>query len=221
MKVIVLKCPQCGAHLESNRTLCEHCGTTVKLSDDRQHFIGTGIACPNCNTSNHVGDKHCGSCGEKLIAVCPVPNCLEENNVWRKFCRKCGKNIIGFHIEMLEAAQVTFKEEMQHHADEIDKIQKLLPNSKGRETAIKMVIWVIGAIIALAFWGGGKDGWIGAVITLIITGLIAGCYHSSEDYNLINSLELHKEDLERIKENYEINEMKLERIKSGPNKSTA
>lgn len=221
MKVIALKCPQCGAHLESNRTLCEHCGTTVRLSEDRQHFIGTGIACPNCNANNQIGDKHCGSCGENLIAVCPVPNCLAENNIWRKFCKKCGRNIVGFHIEMLEDAQAKFKEKMQHHLDEIDRIQKELPGSKGREIGIKLFIWIIGGLISLAFLGGGKDGWIGTVITLIITGLIAGCYHSSEDHNLLNSLALHKEDLERLQESYEINEMKIERIKSSANKSTA
>jgi hypothetical protein len=220
MKVIVLKCPQCGAQIESSRTHCEHCGTTVKLDEDKQNFVGTGIACPQCNANNQINDKHCGSCGENLIAICPVPNCHTENNVWRKFCRKCGRNIIGFHIEMLENAQAQFKEKIQHHSAEIDRIQKDLPGSKGRETGIKLFILIIGVLISVAFLSSNNN-WTGVVITLIITGIIAGCYHSSEDHNLLNSLALHKEDLERLQQSYEINEMKLTHIKSGENKTTA
>lgn len=221
MKIIALKCPQCGAHLESSRTLCEHCGTTVRLAEDKQKFIGTGIACPQCNANNQIDDKHCGSCGENLIAICPVPNCLAKNNIWRKFCKKCGRNIIGFHIEMLENAQAKFKEEIQHHAAEIDRIQKDLPASAGREKGIKIFIWIIGGLISLAFLANKDGGWVGTVITLIITGFIAGCYHSSEDHNLLNSLALHKEDLERLQENYEMNEMKLARIRSTAIKTPA
>jgi hypothetical protein len=212
MKVIVLKCPACGAHLESNRTHCEHCGTAVKLSDDKKHFIGTGVSCPHCGEGNHIGDKHCGSCGAKLISICPVPNCHEENNVWRKFCRKCGRDIIGYHVEMLEITQATFYEELQQHSREIDRIQKELSGSKGRETGVKVTIWIIGGLISLAFLSA-QNGWIGTVITLIITGLIAGCYHSSENENLLNSLVMHQEDIERIQEHYETNQLKLERIK--------
>jgi hypothetical protein len=212
MKVIALKCPECGAQLESSRTLCEHCGTTVRLAEDKQNFIGTGIACPQCNANNHIDDKHCGSCGENLMAVCPVPNCHTQNNIWRKFCKKCGRNIIGYHIEMLEDAQAKFNEEIQHHSAEIDRIQNDLPGSKGREKGIKIFIWIIGGLISLAFLSG-KNGWIGTVITLIITGLIAGSYHSSEAHNLLNSLVMHQEDIERIQECYETNQLKLERIK--------
>lgn len=212
MEIIVLKCPQCGAHLESNRTICEHCGSAVRLSDDKQQFIGTGVSCPNCGTNNNVGDKHCGSCGAKLIAICPVPNCHEENNIWRKFCKKCGKNIIGYHIELLETEQAKFSEELKYHTDEIDRIQSELDGSKGREIGVKLIILLVGIVISLAFLSG-KNGWIGALITMVIIGIIAGCYHSSEQSNLLNSLALHQEDKERIQESYESNHLKLERIK--------
>ncbi len=212
MKVIALKCPQCGAHLESNRTLCEHCGTTVRLSDDKQHFIETGVACPNCGAINHIGDKHCGSCGVKLVSICPVPNCHEENSVWRKFCRKCGRDIIGYHIEMLEEAQAKFHEELQYHSDEIERIQKELSGSR-RETGVKLFIWIIGGLISLVFLSV-ENGWIYTVITLIITGLIASCYHSSEDHNLRNSIAMHQGDLERIQQSLELNTSKLSQIRS-------
>ena len=212
MKVIVLQCPACGAHLDSNRTRCEHCGTTVKLSDDKQHFIGTGVSCPKCDATNHIDDKHCGSCSAKLISICPVPTCHEENNVWRKFCRKCGRDIIGYHVEMLEKAQAKYYEELQHHSSEIDRLQKEVSGCKGRTTGVKLLIWLIGGLISLAFLSE-KDGWIGTVITLIITGLIAVIYHSSEDDNLLNSLAMHQKDIERIQECYETNQLKLERIK--------
>lgn len=211
MKLIVLKCPACGAHLESNKTHCEHCGTTVKLSDDKQHFIGTGVSCPKCDAANHIGDKHCGSCGEKLISICPVPNCHEENSIWRKFCRKCGRDIVGHHLEMLEAAQAKFYEELQHHSSEIDRIQKVLSGSKVRESGVKLIIWIIGGLISLAFLSG-NNGWVGTVITLVITGFISWLYHSSEEDNLRNSLAMHQEDIERIQERHDTNQLKLERI---------
>jgi hypothetical protein len=218
MKAIVLNCPQCGAHLDSSRSLCEHCGTTVRLSDDKQHLIGTGISCPSCNTNNQFGDRHCGSCGEKLIVACPVPNCLEENNVWRKFCKKCGKEIIGFRVEMLEAAQAKYKEEMEKHLGEIERVLKELPKSKGRETSVKIFTWITGVIIALAFLLSGGKGWIGTILTLLIAWIISSNYHSTENYNLLCSLELHEEDVERLKQHYEANQAELAKIRLSPNK---
>lgn len=208
MKVVVLKCPQCGAQLESNRTLCEHCGTNVRLSDDKQQFVGLGIACPECGTTNQFGDKHCGGCGYSLISVCPIPSCHEENNVWRKFCRKCGRDIIGYHMKMFEDLQQSSREEMQHHQDAIDNIQQtLLPASKGRVLMARFIIGFAGALIAFAIGNS-----VGGVIALIITALVVYFYESSEIENLQSSLILHRNDLERLKENYQTSEAKLARI---------
>ena len=205
MKVSVLKCPQCGAPLEGNRTLCKHCGTTVRLSDDKQQFVGLGIACPECGATNQFDDKHCGGCGHALVSVCPDPSCHEDNNVWRKFCRKCGLDIIGYQTKIFEELQQSNIENMQHHQTAVDNIRHtLLPASKKRVLMAQFIIGFVGVAIAFAF-----GNWFGGIVVLIITALVVYLYESSEVENLQSSLRLHTDDLERLKEAYQASKEKL------------
>jgi len=97
---------------------------------------------------------------------------------------------------------------MQHHQDAIDNIQQtLLPASKGRVLMARFIIGFAGALIAFAIGNS-----VGGVIALIITALVVYFYESSEIENLQSSLILHRNDLERLKENYQTSEAKLARI---------
>jgi|GEM_PF-3028373 len=213
MKSIALKCPQCGANLKEKCNRCEFCGTSVKLSNDKQHFVSIGLSCPECDANNQIDDKHCGNCGCDLVANCPVPNCLEPNSVWKKFCKKCGCNIAETRIGLLEEANRKFEKDIEYHLSEMKRIEKRLPESKSRETLVKFFIGVVGAIIAFAFLSAGDGGWIGTFIVGLITlGIVAG-YKSSEEYNLLASMAVHQDDLERASDKREINSQKLELLK--------
>ena len=213
MKVFVLKCPQCGAQLEGNRTLCEHCGTSVRFSEEKQEFIGLGIACPKCRATNQHGDKHCGTCGEALIFLCPSPSCHEENNIWRKFCRKCGRDIVSFHISILEDFRRKANDEMQRHRMAIDNIKQTLPASEGRVLLVRSIIGVVGALVALALFG---VHWIWSLISAVIAALIVYFYESSEIDNFQSALALHANDLAQLQEKYEASEAELARLISSP-----
>jgi uncharacterized membrane protein len=212
MKSLSLKCPQCGANLQTNSNQCEFCGTNVKLSEDKQQFVGTGISCPKCSSENQIEDKHCGHCGSDLISVCPIPNCLEKNYVLRKFCKKCGCNLAETHFNLVQEEYNKYEKQIEYHQNEINKIEKRLPESKSRETIVKFFISVIGGIIALLFLSEGW--WVGTIITILITfGIIAG-YKSSEEYNLRASIAVHQDDLERMIRKNEINFSVLNRLNS-------
>lgn len=63
MVVEALNCPNCGAAVESDRSLCEFCKTRLKT-----------VGCPKCLGLMFVGSKFCGHCG--AIAA-PVEVSLE------------------------------------------------------------------------------------------------------------------------------------------------
>lgn len=52
MTVEALNCPNCGAGVESDRTLCQFCKTRLKT-----------MACPKCFGLMFVGSTFCGHCG--------------------------------------------------------------------------------------------------------------------------------------------------------------
>jgi len=138
---------------------------------------------------------------------------LEPNSVWKKFCKKCGCNIAETRIGLLEEANRKFEKDIEYHLSEMKRIEKRLPESKSRETLVKFFIGVVGAIIAFAFLSAGDGGWIGTFIVGLITlGIVAG-YKSSEEYNLLASMAVHQDDLERASDKREINSQKLELLK--------
>ncbi|MGI9056602.1 MAG: zf-TFIIB domain-containing protein [Pyrinomonadaceae bacterium] len=58
MKIESLNCPNCGAGVLSDKTVCEFCRSRLKT-----------MACASCLGLMFVGSKFCGHCGEKVIAV--------------------------------------------------------------------------------------------------------------------------------------------------------
>ena len=211
MKPFVLKCPQCGAQLEGNRTLCEHCGTSVRLSEDQQELVGIGVACPRCAATNQHGDNHCGKCGEPLTYLCPSPSCHQENSVWRKFCRKCGRDIVSFQISLIEDTRQKSVNEMQRHQTAIDTINQTLPASRGRVLLVRSITGAVGALVALGFIA--ESHWIVGIICALVTAFVVHFYDSSEIENLQAALALHTDDLARLQEKHQASEAARARIK--------
>ena len=58
MKIESLNCPNCGAGVSSDKTVCEFCRSRLKT-----------MACASCLGLMFVGSKFCGHCGEKVIAA--------------------------------------------------------------------------------------------------------------------------------------------------------
>ena len=56
MIVEALNCPNCGAGVSSDSTLCEFCKTRLKT-----------VACPSCFGLMFVGSQFCGHCGAKGV----------------------------------------------------------------------------------------------------------------------------------------------------------
>lgn len=92
MTVEALNCPNCGAAVESDRSVCEFCKTRLKT-----------VGCPKCLGLMFVGSKFCGHCGaiaapievaiESTTGDCP--RCREEletlkiDDTKMRGCTKC------------------------------------------------------------------------------------------------------------------------------------
>ena len=74
MTVVALNCPNCGAGVESDRTVCQFCRTRLKT-----------IGCPKCLGLMFVGSKFCEHCG--AIAA-PVEVSLEGSASQCPRCRE-------------------------------------------------------------------------------------------------------------------------------------
>jgi len=56
MKIEALNCPNCGAGVSSDKTLCVFCDTRLKT-----------MACPSCLGLMFIGAKFCGHCGKRVV----------------------------------------------------------------------------------------------------------------------------------------------------------
>lgn len=93
MQIETLNCPNCGAAVSSDKTLCEFCGSRLKT-----------VACPKCFGMMFMGSKFCGHCGAKAVApeiitdekAGSCPRCkihlglLEIGGTILRECEKCG-----------------------------------------------------------------------------------------------------------------------------------
>lgn len=92
MAVEALNCPNCGAAVESDRSLCEFCKTRLKT-----------VGCSKCLGLMFVGSKFCGHCGA-IAAPLDIslgssagdcPRCRHEldqlqiDNIGLRACSKC------------------------------------------------------------------------------------------------------------------------------------
>lgn len=95
----------------------------------------------------------------------------------------------------------------------IDNIKQSLPASEGRVLLVRSIIGVVGALVALAFFG---VHWIWSLISAVIAALIVYFYESSEIDNFQSALALHANDLAQLQEKYEASEAELARLISSP-----
>ena len=106
--VRALICPQCGSsdleEISWDRRRCRHCGTEMRLSDDRNRVELLQWVCPRCGTNNAVGTNFCRQCGEPLAVRCP--HCGQEEYIGSRFCPNCGRSLEGAPPVLEEPAQV-------------------------------------------------------------------------------------------------------------------
>ncbi|MBS1796747.1 MAG: zf-TFIIB domain-containing protein [Acidobacteria bacterium] len=76
MKIEALNCPNCGAGVASDRTLCEYCNSRLKT-----------MACPACFGLLFIGAQHCSHCGAKTV----VPEIIPEDRLGD--CPRCRKRL--------------------------------------------------------------------------------------------------------------------------------
>jgi len=93
MKVETLNCPNCGAGVASDSTVCEFCRTRLK-----------SVACPKCLGLMFAGGKFCDHCGaeaviaqvgnEENLGVCPRCKTglkhLKIDSIALRECESCG-----------------------------------------------------------------------------------------------------------------------------------
>lgn len=65
MKVMELRCPNCGAMVSRETMKCKYCGANLVLVQDKLTLRNT-MSCPKCGTSNGEGSFLCVNCGEVL-----------------------------------------------------------------------------------------------------------------------------------------------------------
>ncbi|HYJ91454.1 MAG TPA: zf-TFIIB domain-containing protein [Pyrinomonadaceae bacterium] len=93
MNVKTLNCPNCGAGVASDSSICEFCKTRLKT-----------VACPNCLDLMFEGSKFCDHCGAPAVAakvsddagrsVCPRCKLalkeLQIDTISLRECERCG-----------------------------------------------------------------------------------------------------------------------------------
>lgn len=90
MKVHSLKCPSCGAAMQSDSTTCPYCGVRVELVPELQQMRLLGFPCPRCGTLADKTARFCSECGETLLIKCP--DCRKDIPLSAHVCPNCGRN---------------------------------------------------------------------------------------------------------------------------------
>jgi Zn-finger nucleic acid-binding protein len=88
MQYEALNCPNCGAAVASDKTLCEFCGSRLKT-----------VACPSCFGLMFLGSKFCGHCGEKAV----TPSVITDEKAGN--CPRC-----KLHLSLIEIGETTLRE---------------------------------------------------------------------------------------------------------------
>jgi Zn-finger nucleic acid-binding protein len=132
MSVEALNCPNCGAAVESDRSICEFCKTRLKT-----------VGCAKCLGLMFVGTKFCGHCGAIATPVdvgifenaSECPRCrsrlvvLEVDDISFRGCENCdGLWINGQMFETIcadlerQSAVLTFLDARTHRGPSMTKI---------------------------------------------------------------------------------------------------
>ena len=90
----VVRCPQCGAEVQSGVAFCSSCGAPMP----KVQPVNTGdmVRCEGCGAMNKKGVRFCTSCGKPMVHVATSETTGEsvtESAVQDKVCPNCGANI--------------------------------------------------------------------------------------------------------------------------------
>lgn len=87
-----LSCPKCGGcdynRIDSNKILCNYCGTISIVSEDKSTLKADGWKCPSCGFINSINSKFCGKCGNRITKTCP--KCGKDVEHHLRHCTNCG-----------------------------------------------------------------------------------------------------------------------------------
>jgi Zn-finger nucleic acid-binding protein/RNA polymerase subunit RPABC4/transcription elongation factor Spt4 len=117
MKIEALNCPNCGAGVESDKTVCKFCRSRLKT-----------MACKKCLGLMFVGAKFCGHCGERVIRAevgddaGDCPRCKIKLKVLRfgvNFLRECEK------CDGLWVDAETFEEICANHEKQAEVLKRI------------------------------------------------------------------------------------------------
>lgn len=64
MKVVELRCPNCGAMVSRQTMKCQYCGASLILAEDGSAVYRKRIVCPKCGNPVAEGSWFCIVCGE-------------------------------------------------------------------------------------------------------------------------------------------------------------
>lgn len=84
MTAETLNCPNCGAGVASDSTVCEFCQTRLKT-----------VACPKCLGLMFFGSKFCGHCGEKVVSA----DVTDERDLGK--CPRCSVELRRLQIDRI------------------------------------------------------------------------------------------------------------------------
>lgn len=90
----VVRCPQCGAEVQSGVAFCSSCGAPMP----KVQPVNTGdmVRCEGCGAMNKKGVRFCTSCGKPMVHVATSETTGEsvtESAVQDIVCPNCGANI--------------------------------------------------------------------------------------------------------------------------------
>ncbi|MEO6391350.1 MAG: zf-TFIIB domain-containing protein [Pyrinomonadaceae bacterium] len=89
MKIEALNCPNCGAAVSSDRTLCQFCNSRLKTQ-----------ACPECLGLMFIGSKHCSHCGAKTVT--PDTGAADAGD-----CPRCKTRLTALEVEEVTVQECT------------------------------------------------------------------------------------------------------------------
>ena len=87
----VVRCPQCGAEVQSGVAFCSSCGAPMA----KVQPVGTDdmVRCEGCGAMIKKGVRFCTSCGKPMVQVATPETAGEsvtESSVQDKICPNCG-----------------------------------------------------------------------------------------------------------------------------------
>lgn len=90
----VIRCPQCGAEVQSGVAFCSSCGAPMP----KVQLVNTDdlVRCEGCGAMVKKGVRFCTSCGKPMVQMTPsepTSMIITENETQDKICPNCGAKI--------------------------------------------------------------------------------------------------------------------------------